>query len=113
MATGDGCPSRVFLGYSPRAIGSRPAPPEATQLSTTGPDPLPGFAGEGSPPEPLTSAGHLVRFSPRRLEAKIGLGNDGGALAQLVEQRTENPCVVGSIPTGATTSSEVWNERHL
>ena len=26
----------------------------------------------------------------------------GGTLAQLVEQRTENPCVVGSIPTGAT-----------
>ena len=25
-----------------------------------------------------------------------------GSIAQLVEQRTENPCVVGSIPTGAT-----------
>ena len=28
-----------------------------------------------------------------------------GAIAQLVEQRTENPCVRGSIPRG-TTSSE-------
>ena len=27
-----------------------------------------------------------------------------GGVAQLVEQRTENPCVVGSIPTLATTS---------
>jgi hypothetical protein len=26
-----------------------------------------------------------------------------GALAQLVEQRTENPCVTGSIPVGTTT----------
>lgn len=25
-----------------------------------------------------------------------------GRIAQLVEQRTENPCVVGSIPTGTT-----------
>ena len=25
-----------------------------------------------------------------------------GTIAQLVEQRTENPCVVGSIPTGTT-----------
>ncbi len=27
---------------------------------------------------------------------------DNGALAQLVEQRTENPCVPGSIPGGTT-----------
>ena len=25
-----------------------------------------------------------------------------GAIAQLVEQRTENPCVTGSIPVGTT-----------
>ena len=25
-----------------------------------------------------------------------------GAIAQLVEQRTENPCVAGSIPAGTT-----------
>ena len=35
------------------------------------------------------------RDSPRRLQ------NDG-AIAQLVEQRTENPCVPGSIPGGTT-----------
>ncbi len=29
---------------------------------------------------------------------------NGGDIAQLVEQRTENPCVVGSIPTITTTS---------
>ena len=28
--------------------------------------------------------------------------NDFGAIAQLVEQRTENPCVPGSIPGGTT-----------
>ena len=30
-----------------------------------------------------------------------------GAIAQLVEQRTENPCVVGSIPTGTTFKSKM------
>ena len=29
-----------------------------------------------------------------------------GALAQLVEQRTENPCVPGSIPGGTTTETQ-------
>ena len=28
--------------------------------------------------------------------------NDNGAIAQMVEQRTENPCVPGSIPGGTT-----------
>jgi hypothetical protein len=28
-----------------------------------------------------------------------------GAIAQLVEQRTENPCVRGSIPRGTTSKS--------
>ena len=28
--------------------------------------------------------------------------NHDGAIAQLVEQRTENPCVPGSIPGGTT-----------
>ena len=28
-----------------------------------------------------------------------------GAIAQLVEQRTENPCVPGSIPGGTTNKS--------
>ena len=28
--------------------------------------------------------------------------NQNGAIAQLVEQRTENPCVPGSIPGGTT-----------
>ncbi len=30
-----------------------------------------------------------------------------GAIAQLVEQRTENPCVLGSIPSGTTTKNPV------
>ena len=37
------------------------------------------------------------------------------SVAQLVEQRTENPRVVGSIPTGGTTSADLAHlvERHL
>ena len=43
----------------------------------------------------LTPITCFVRFG--RLIVK-----DDGSLAQLVEQRTENPCVGGSIPPGAT-----------
>ena len=34
----------------------------------------------------------------------------GGTIAQLVEQRTENPCVAGSIPAGTTKSPDdfIW-----
>ena len=37
--------------------------------------------------------------------------NQNGAIAQLVEQRTENPCVPGSIPGGTTVNervAEMW-----
>ena len=37
----------------------------------------------------------------RKIEGKV-LANSYGVIAQLVEQRTENPCVPGSIP-GDTT----------
>lgn len=33
-----------------------------------------------------------------------------GAIAQLVEQRTENPCVPGSIPGGTTKTKEVFTQ---
>ena len=33
--------------------------------------------------------------------------NAVGAIAQLVEQRTENPCVPGSIPGGTTTEKQL------
>ena len=39
-------------------------------------------------------------FAPARMIAT------NGALAQLVEQRTENPCVPGSIPGGTTAKPE-------
>ena len=35
------------------------------------------------------------------------LNNNDGAIAQLVEQRTENPCVTGSIPVGTTETERV------
>ena len=31
-----------------------------------------------------------------------------GAVAQLVEQRTENPCVTGSSPGGATSPEQLF-----
>ena len=37
----------------------------------------------------------------RKLYLSLQPQNDG-AIAQLVEQRTENPCVPGSIPGGTT-----------
>ena len=45
------------------------------------------------------------------------LFRENGAIAQLVEQRTENPCVPGSIPGGTTKETEtldsVWNQGFL
>ena len=35
-------------------------------------------------------------------EGKFNAGSFGGEIAQSVEQRTENPCVAGSIPALAT-----------
>ena len=37
---------------------------------------------------------------------------NNGAIAQLVEQRTENPCVPGSIPGGTTLKNDVILEFH-
>ena len=37
---------------------------------------------------------------------------EAGAIAQLVEQRTENPCVPGSIP-GGTTQKATYESRSL
>ena len=36
-----------------------------------------------------------------------------GALAQSVEQRTENPCVAGSIPAGTTKKASEKSEAFL
>jgi hypothetical protein len=36
----------------------------------------------------------------------MAFGVKDGALAQSVEQRTENPCVPGSIPGGTTAKAE-------
>ena len=36
------------------------------------------------------------------LQLPISKRKNNGAIAQLVEQRTENPCVPGSIPGGTT-----------
>ena len=44
-----------------------------------------------------------LQNQPQRFESATDLSY--GAIAQLVEQRTENPCVTGSIPVGTTTFS--------
>ena len=57
-------------------------------------------------------------FSQKSLEFKIKdlplqpQTRNNGAIAQLVEQRTENPCVPGSIP-GGTTSKKAKNIKIL
>ena len=57
---------------------------------------------------------NAFRFLRRRgaslvADQEIGFSRDG-AIAQLVEQRTENPCVPGSIPGGTTSQAEysIW-----
>jgi hypothetical protein len=56
---------------------------------------------------------HFVKMIPnRKFLSKVFVYPDlqiifavrkGGAIAQSVEQWTENPCVLGSIPSGTTT----------
>ena len=41
-------------------------------------------------------------FANNKITRKFALAKEAGAIAQLVEQRTENPCVPGSIPGGTT-----------
>ncbi len=49
----------------------------------------------------------LFRLNPLIFATPKGnyLFIDDGAVAQLVEQRTENPCVAGSIPAHTTEAS--------
>ena len=43
-----------------------------------------------------------LRFAKSKTFTTFATANKKGAIAQLVEQRTENPCVPGSIPGGTT-----------
>ena len=43
----------------------------------------------------------------------FALALEQGTLAQLVEQRTENPCVPGSIPGGTTNSELIVSSEFL
>jgi hypothetical protein len=43
-----------------------------------------------------------LRFAELKIFTTFATANKKGAIAQLVEQRTENPCVPGSIPGGTT-----------
>ena len=50
---------------------------------------------------PLLFGEHIFDFSGGGRFSRL-TGTPSGAIAQLVEQRTENPCVTGSIPVGTT-----------
>ena len=39
---------------------------------------------------------------------RIPYGPPSGSITQSVEQRTESPCVTGSIPVGATIEESGW-----
>ena len=43
----------------------------------------------------------------RNFALAFEIESNDGAIAQLVEQRTENPCVPGSIPGGTTKNQAV------
>ena len=47
------------------------------------------------------------QINKKALPLQTQLRNNG-TIAQLVEQRTENPCVPGSIPGGTTVQKEVY-----
>ena len=44
----------------------------------------------------------MKSFGGTKKSCTFALAKRKGAIAQLVEQRTENPCVPGSIPGGTT-----------
>ena len=68
--------------HNPEAVGSNPTP--ATKWS-------------------VSLEAYDVCLSRRRSRVRIPYGPPFyGSIAQSVEQRTENPCVAGSIPAGAT-----------
>ena len=46
-----------------------------------------------------------IHLAEQNKKHTFALANQQGAIAQLVEQRTENPCVPGSIPGGTTTNT--------
>ena len=48
-----------------------------------------------------------IHFVPQTRFALNEVGSANGIIAQLVEQRTDNPCVGGSIPPD-TTPSDFW-----
>ena len=46
------------------------------------------------------------KFATKEKMSTFAIPNENGAIAQLVEQRTENPCVPGSIPGGTTSKPQ-------
>ena len=49
-------------------------------------------------------------FADKKKAVSLQPQNGNGAIAQLVEQRTENPCVAGSIPAGTTQNGSKIND---
>ena len=51
---------------------------------------------------------HFYKIILGITKLNLSLTRSKGTLAQLVEQRTENPCVPGSIPGGTTQSPHFY-----
>ena len=65
---------------------------------------------------PIRVATFSLKFLQRKgVRGAAALGSPFASVAQSVEQGTENPRVVGSIPTGGTTYADLAHlvERHL
>ena len=57
----------------------------------------------------LTKTAFFLHFFLKKFGAfRHPQTRNNGAIAQLVEQRTENPCVPGSIPGGTTLKKSNW-----
>ena len=53
-------------------------------------------------PKEFANSEKVPTFAPVTEKQTVTTNKNKGAIAQLVEQRTENPCVPGSIPGGTT-----------
>ena len=53
-------------------------------------------------PKEFANSEKVPTFAPVIEKQTVTTNKNKGAIAQLVEQRTENPCVPGSIPGGTT-----------
>ena len=83
------------LPYKQRVTGSSPVVPTISVVST-------GGCGNAREYGPVVQLVRTLACHARGQGFESPSGRHFASVAQLVEQRTENPRVVGSIPTGGT-----------